>query len=196
MALRTVLHWPDERLKHVAEPVTRFDDALRQLVVDMAETMYDEDGVGLAATQIGVPLRVVVMDCYTGPEDDPHSFRALINPEIISSEGQVIWNEGCLSVPGIQAEVERAAELKVRFHTADGELREIEVDALEAVCIQHEIDHLNGVVFIEHLGAIERAHAMQSYDPTAPKPSRADISEDEVDEEVACSPEEVLDEVE
>ena len=162
MAVMPVLHWPDPRLKAEAAPVEAFDDDLVRLVEDMFDTMYDEGGVGLAATQVGVARRVLVMDC--GVEDDPRR-RVLINPEIVHHEGQLVWPEGCLSFPGIRAEIERSAKLTVRGRDVDGGAVEFSAEGLEAVCVQHEIDHLDGVVFIEHLGAIERAHAMEGYDP-------------------------------
>lgn len=153
MALLPILHYPDKRLHKVAKPVAVVDDRIRKLVKDMAETMYDAPGVGLAATQIDVHERVVVMDV----SEDKKDLIVLINPEIIArSDEQKTYEEGCLSVPGVYDEVERPAEVRVRALNLDGESFEFEADELLAVCIQHEIDHLNGKVFVQHLSMLKQ----------------------------------------
>jgi peptide deformylase len=153
MALLNILRYPDPRLNKVAKPVTVFDARLKQLVSDMAETMYDAPGVGLAATQIDVHERIIVIDVSeTGKE-----LRVFINPEILwSSEEKRVYDEGCLSVPGIYDGVERPAQVKVRAQDADGNFFEVDCDDLLAVCIQHEMDHLKGIVFVEYLSPLKR----------------------------------------
>ena len=153
MALLPILHYPDKRLHKVAKPVAVVDDRIRKLVKDMAETMYDAPGVGLAATQIDVHERVVVMDV----SEDKNELMVLINPEIIGrSDDFKIYEEGCLSVPGVFDEVERPAEVRVRALDLDGKPFEFDADELLAVCIQHEIDHLNGKVFVQHLSMLKQ----------------------------------------
>jgi peptide deformylase len=152
MALLPILRYPDPRLHKVAKPVQVVDDRIRQLVKDMAETMYEAPGVGLAATQVDVHERVVVIDVSEEADD----LRVLINPEIIwkSDESQV-YEEGCLSVPGIYDKVERAAQIRVKALNTQGEPYEFEADGLLAVCVQHEIDHLDGKVFVEYLSSLK-----------------------------------------
>lgn len=153
MALLPILRYPDPRLHKVAEPVAVVDDRIRQLVSDMAETMYDAPGVGLAATQIDVHERVVVIDV----SEEGNELRVLINPEILwASEERQVYEEGCLSVPGIYDKVERAARIRVRALGRDGEPYELEADGLLAVCVQHEIDHLDGKVFVEYLSRLKQ----------------------------------------
>ena len=148
-----ILRYPDPRLHKVAEPVAVVDDRIRQLVSDMAETMYDAPGVGLAATQIDVHERVVVIDV----SEEGNELRVLINPEILwASEERQVYEEGCLSVPGIYDKVERAARIRVRALGRDGEPYELEADGLLAVCVQHEIDHLDGKVFVEYLSRLKQ----------------------------------------
>jgi peptide deformylase len=154
MALREILEYPDPRLREVAQPVQKVTDEIRTLVEDMAETMYAAPGVGLAAPQIGVPLRVFVIDIAS--EDEPSDLRAFINPEIIATDGTQIWNEGCLSFPGVSEEIKRAATVKVRALGVDGKPFELEADELLAVAIQHENDHLNGVLMIDKLSALKK----------------------------------------
>lgn len=146
--------WPDPRLREKALPVEKVDDACRQLVEDMFETMYAADGVGLAAPQIGVLQRVVVLD--TSPIDESTRPFAMINPEILHSEGQIRWQEGCLSIPGEAEEVLRAAKVRVRFLDLEGRQQELEAEGILAVAIQHECDHLNGVVFVDYLSSLKR----------------------------------------
>jgi peptide deformylase len=154
MALLNILCFPDPRLHTVAKPVTQFDDALRALAADMIETMYDAKGVGLAATQIDVHQRLVVID--TSEERDQPM--VLVNPEITwASEERVKGEEGCLSVPGIYDGVERAVAVKVQAADEHGAVRTIEAEGLLAVCIQHELDHLMGKVFVEYLSPLKRS---------------------------------------
>ena len=153
MALLNILCYPDPRLHTVAKPVTQFDDALRALVADMTETMYDAQGIGLAATQINVHQRVVVIDT----SEERNQPLVLINPEITwASEERVKGEEGCLSVPGIYDGVERAAQVRVKAKDALGKSFEFEADGLLAVCVQHEMDHLLGKVFVEYLSPLKR----------------------------------------
>ncbi|MFO8154423.1 MAG: peptide deformylase [Thiohalospira sp.] len=152
MALLNVLHFPDPRLRTVADPVATVDDTVRRLVADMFETMYEAPGIGLAATQVNVHQRVVVID-VSEDKSDP---RVYINPEILAREGVETMEEGCLSVPGVFEKVERADHVTVRALDQHGEEREEEADGLLAVCIQHEIDHLDGKVFVDHLSEIKR----------------------------------------
>lgn len=151
MATLNILHYPDERLHKIAAPVRQFDNRLQQLIDDMAETMYAAPGIGLAATQIDVHLRLVVIDT----SEDKNALMVLINPEILSAEGETTYEEGCLSVPGIYEEVKRAEKVKVKALDREGKPFELETDGLLAICIQHEIDHLNGKVFIERLSRLK-----------------------------------------
>ncbi len=152
MALLPILRFPDERLRTVAKPVTVFDAALRQLVADMAETMYEAPGIGLAATQVNVHQRVVVIDV----SEDQNALQVLINPVIESVNGMQTYEEGCLSVPGIYDKVDRPSDVRVRYQDLDGNERMLETDGLLAICIQHEIDHLNGKVFVDHLSQLKQ----------------------------------------
>lgn len=153
MALLPILQYPDPRLHTVAKPVAQVDDRIRQLVDDMLETMYDAKGVGLAATQINVHERVVVIDT-SEERNDP---LVLINPEIIwTSDEMIVWEEGCLSVPTIYDKVDRHARVRVRALNRDGEPYEFEGEELLGVCVQHELDHLSGKVFVEYLSPLKR----------------------------------------
>ncbi|MEM9693390.1 MAG: peptide deformylase, partial [Myxococcota bacterium] len=142
MAIRTILHYPEPVLRERAVDVEGIDDELRVLIEDMAETMYAAPGVGLAAPQVGVSKRLFIVD--VAAEDEPSNLLVFINPEIIETEGIQMWEEGCLSVPGITEDVERAARVKVRAQNRSGETFELEADGLLAVAIQHEHDHLEG----------------------------------------------------
>jgi peptide deformylase len=156
MTLRPILIHPDPRLKKACAPVETVDAELRALADDMLATMYDAPGVGLAAPQIGVLRRLVVMDCNKAPEADPRPM-VLVNPEIIwESAERVMSEEGCLSLPEQFAPVERAAEVRVGWTDLDGKRQEETFHGLWSVCAQHEIDHLNGVLFIDHLGFMKR----------------------------------------
>ena len=152
MALLNILHFPDPKLRTVAKPVTEFDDNLRQLVADMFETMYEAPGIGLAATQVDRHIRLLVMDVSENG-DNP---RCLINPEIIAAEGEEEMDEGCLSVPGFYETVKRAERIRVRAQNPQGETREFEANGLEAVCIQHEMDHLEGKLFVDYISTLKR----------------------------------------
>lgn len=153
MALLKILRYPDPRLHKVAAPVTEFDARLNTLIADMAATMYDAPGVGLAATQVDVHERVVVIDIT----EEQNALRVFVNPEIIwASEEKLVYDEGCLSVPGIYDGVERPAQVKVRAQDAQGAFFEVDCDGLLAVCIQHEMDHLMGKVFVEYLSPLKR----------------------------------------
>ena len=154
MALLDILRYPDPRLHTVAKPVAQIDDRIRQLVKDMAQTMYDAPGIGLAATQIDVHERVIVIDL----SEEQNSLLVLINPEIIWRSDEIqSYEEGCLSVPGIFETVKRAAEIKVKAFDENGKEQLIEADGLLAVCIQHEMDHLAGKVFVEKLSTLKQS---------------------------------------
>ena len=159
MAIREILVVPNPVLKQVSEPVSKVDDELRALMDDMLETMYDAPGIGLAAIQIGVPKRVIVMD-ISGP-DDEKAPRYFVNPEIVwSSDETAPYEEGCLSIPDIYDEVERPAQVKLKYLNYQGEEVVEDADGLFAVCIQHEMDHLEGVLFIDHLSRLKRDRAV------------------------------------
>ncbi len=160
MAIRPILEVPDPRLKTVSTPVETFDDELRTLVADMFETMYDAPGIGLAAIQVGVPQRVLVIDLQEQEDEEGKPIRAprvFINPEILDpSAEQSLYNEGCLSVPDQYAEVERPASIRARWQDLDGKVHEEAMDGLMATCLQHEMDHLEGILFIDHLSRLKR----------------------------------------
>lgn len=155
MALLPILIAPHPLLKRRADPVVRVDDDVRRLMDDMVETMHDADGIGLAAPQVGVLKRIVVIDIHE--KDEPPQPLFFADPEIIwSSEDTTVCEEGCLSIPQQYADVTRPKAVRVRFRDRDDQAREIEADGLLAVCLQHEIDHLNGVLFVDHLSALKR----------------------------------------
>ena len=155
MAIHTILYLPDARLREVAKPVVHFDDKLQTLIEDMFETMYDSHGVGLAAPQIGVGLRLSVIDIM----GDKQNQIVIINPEIIASEGQKKFEEGCLSVPGAYDTVIRAEKVTVKALDRNGNPFEIQADGLLAECLQHEIDHMNGKLFVDLLSPLKKAMA-------------------------------------
>jgi len=152
--LRTILTYPDPRLREMAHPVKEVTEEIRTLAQDMAETMYHAPGVGLAATQIGVALRVFVIDIAA--EDEPSDLKVFINPEILESSGTLIWEEGCLSFPGVSEEIKRAASVRVKALDIEGKPFELSATGLLAVAIQHEHDHLNGELMIDHLNAVKK----------------------------------------
>ena len=152
--VREILIWPDPILKKKASPVADVNDSVRALVNDMFETMYSADGVGLAAPQIGVLKNVIVLD--TTPRQPDSKPVAMVNPEIISLEGKMVYTEGCLSIPGEAEEVERAAKVTVKFLDPEGNPQTLVAEGLLAVAIQHETDHLNGTMFVDHLSALKR----------------------------------------
>jgi peptide deformylase len=153
VALLPILEYPDPRLKTVAKPVTRFDERLRQLVADMAETMYEAPGVGLAATQVNVHERLVVIDV----SETKDQLKVFVNPEILRASEEVVeCEEGCLSVPGIYDAVTRPARVRVRAQDANGQAFELDCEGLLAVCVQHEMDHLLGKVFVDYLSPLKQ----------------------------------------
>lgn len=153
MTILNILRYPDARLHKKAQAVTVFDASLKTFVADMAETMYDAPGIGLAASQVDVHERVVVIDI----SEEGKELRVLINPEITwASPELAVYDEGCLSVPGFYDDVERPAQVKVKAQDIDGKFFEFDADGLLAVCVQHEMDHLNGIVFVEHLSQLKR----------------------------------------
>src|SRR5262245_24497330 len=153
MAIREILEYPDPRLREVAKPVQEVTPEIKKLCEDMAETMYAAPGVGLAAPQIGVSLRIFVIDI--AGEDEPSDLRVFINPEIFDTQGTQTWNEGCLSFPGVSEEIKRAEQVRVRALDASGKRFELEATGLLAVAIQHETDHLNGVLMIDKVSALK-----------------------------------------
>jgi len=159
MAIREILTVPNPILKQVSQPVDKVDDELRALMDDMLETMYAAPGIGLAAIQIGVPKRVIVMD-ISGPDEEKQP-RFFVNPEILwAAEDTAPYEEGCLSIPDIYDEVDRPARVKLRYMNYEGEQIEEDAEGLFAVCIQHEMDHLEGVLFIDHLSRLKRDRAI------------------------------------
>ncbi len=152
MALLPILRFPDPRLQRRAHSVAEIDDSIRKLVAYMAETMYAAPGIGLAAVQVDVPLRVIVIDV----SEDKSELRVFIDPDIVERSGEQVCEEGCLSVPGVYEKVTRAERVRVRARDLSGEPFELAADGLLAVCIQHEIDHLDGVVFVEHLSRLKQ----------------------------------------
>lgn len=169
MSIRPLVILPDAQLRLVSKPVEAVTPEIRALVADMFETMYDAPGIGLAAIQIGVPLRVVTMDlskpeAKEGEEPEPRRPQVFINPEVTwSSEETNVYEEGCLSIPEYYEEVERPAEVKVRYMDLDGKTHEIAADGLLATCLQHEIDHLDGVLFIDHLSRLKRERVTKKF---------------------------------
>ena len=155
MALLPIIVAPDPRLKKLCAPVEQVDDEIRRLMDDMLETMYDAPGIGLAAPQVGVLKRIIVVDA--APKEGPREPRQMINPEFVwLSDEDASYEEGCLSLPEHYAEVERPAAIKVRYLDRDGEPQELEAEGLLATCIQHEMDHLDGVLFVDHISALKR----------------------------------------
>jgi len=152
MALLNILHFPDPKLRTIASPVTKFDSKLNKLVSDLFETMYEAPGIGLAATQVDRHIRLLVMDV----SEERNWPRCLINPEILQADGEEESDEGCLSVPGFYESVTRAEHIRVRAQDKHGKFIEFEADGIEAVCIQHEMDHLEGKLFVDYLSALKR----------------------------------------
>ena len=171
MAQLTILHYPDPRLRIEAEPVAEVDERIRTLVSDMLETMYEEHGIGLAATQVNVHERVLVVD-ISEERDQP---LCLINPRILHSEGEVSYEEGCLSVPDFFETVSRAEFIRVEALNEDGERFEMEAGGLLAICIQHEMDHLDGKLFVDYLSALKRGRLKTKF---SKKARRAPVSRD------------------
>jgi peptide deformylase len=166
MALREIVILPDQVLKAVSEPVARVDEEVRRLVEDMFETMYKAPGIGLAAVQVAVPRRIITLDLAR--KDAPKEPMVVINPEILWSSPELsTYEEGCLSIPDYYEEVERPARVAVRFMDIEGQTREVEADGLLATCLQHEIDHLNGVLFIDHLSRLKRDRVLKRFEKAA-----------------------------
>jgi len=157
MALREVLKFPDKRLREVSKSVTEITEEIRALAQDMCEVMYDEPGIGLAAPQVGESIRLIVVDTEWTQEDAERSPLILVNPEISELEGTLTWNEGCLSVPDFEADVDRAQRVRLVATDLEGTPVEIEAEELQAVCFQHEIDHLDGVLFIDRISRLKRS---------------------------------------
>ncbi len=168
MALRDILILPDKRLRSVSKPVVAIGDEIRTLVADMFETMYEAPGIGLAAIQVGVPSRVIVMDLSKREaEAEP---RVFINPEITwSSEEQSLYEEGCLSIPDVHEDVERPARVKIRYLDLEGKPHEEDAEGLFATCIQHEVDHVNGVLFVDHISKLKRERIIKKFTKAAKK---------------------------
>jgi len=162
MALRDILILPDRRLRQVSEPVKKITSEIKSLVEDMFETMYAAPGIGLAAIQVGVPKRVVTMDIAKREgETEP---RVFINPEITwSSDDPSVYEEGCLSIPDVHEDVERPAKVRFKYLDLDGKAHEAEAEGLFATCIQHEVDHLNGVLFIDHISKLKRDRIVKKF---------------------------------
>lgn len=172
MAIRPLVILPDSVLRQVSKPVEAITPEIKALAADMFETMYDAPGIGLAAIQVGVPLRMITID-LAKPEDEKAPM-VVINPEITwSSEETNVHEEGCLSIPEYYEEVERPARVKVRYLDLDGKQQEIETDGLLATCLQHEIDHLNGVLFIDHLSRLKRERVTKRFAKAARRESAA-----------------------
>jgi peptide deformylase len=162
MAIRDIIILPDKQLRLVSTPVEKVTAEVRKLAEDMLETMYDAPGIGLAAIQVGIPQRLITMDL--AKKEGPPNPRVFINPEITwSSEDLSVYEEGCLSIPEYYEEVERPAKVRVRFTDLDGKVHEEEADGLYATCIQHEIDHLNGVLFVDYLSKLKRDRVLKKF---------------------------------
>jgi len=156
MALRPILQFPDKRLREKSRPLAEIGDAVRELARDMLDVMYDEPGIGLAAPQLGEPLRLIVVDTAWTEEGAERNPLVLVNPEITAREGSLVWTEGCLSVPDFTAEVERAERVTLRALDLEGRDYVEEAAGLRAVCFQHEIDHLDGILFIDRISRLKR----------------------------------------
>lgn len=168
MALRDIIIIPDKRLRLVSEPVDRITPEIRTLVDDMFESMYDAPGIGLAAIQVAVPKRIVTMDL--AGKDDEKAPRVFINPEIVwRSDDTSIYEEGCLSIPDIHEDVERPAKVRIKYLDLDGQTHEEEAEGLFATCIQHEIDHLNGVLFLDYISKLKRDYIVKKFTKAAKK---------------------------
>jgi peptide deformylase len=155
MAVREIITLPDKRLRQASQPVKKIDREVKELVADMFDTMYDAPGIGLAAIQVGVPKRVVTMDL--SKKEEQQAPRVFINPEILwSSDDKATYEEGCLSIPEFYEQVERSAQVRVKYLDLEGREQELEAKGLLATCLQHEIDHLNGVLFIDHISKLKR----------------------------------------
>jgi peptide deformylase len=173
MALRDIIILPDKRLRSVSKPVVAISDDIRTLIADMFETMYEAPGIGLAAIQVGVPSRVIVMDLSKREaEAEP---RVFINPEITwSSEEKSLYEEGCLSIPDVHEDVERPARVKIKYLDLEGKPHEEDAEGLFSTCIQHEVDHLNGVLFIDHISKLKRQRITKKFTKAAKRAEKAE----------------------
>ncbi len=166
MARRDIIILPDKRLRSVSKPVSEISDEIRALVADMFETMYEAPGIGLAAIQIGVPSRVIVMDL--SKREAQAEPRVFINPEIVwSSQETSPYEEGCLSIPDVHEDVERPSRVRIRYLDLDAKQQESDAEGLFAICIQHEVDHLNGVLFIDHISKLKRERIIKKFTKAA-----------------------------
>jgi peptide deformylase len=176
MAIRNILTYPHPLLAQKAKPVTEVTPEIQKLIDDMAETMYFAPGVGLAAPQVGELVRIVVIDVDYTEEGKKPKLHAMINPEIVSRSGDIMWEEGCLSVPGVNEDVKRAATVTVRFLDYHGKPQELTAEGLFAVCIQHELDHLEGTLFVDRLSSFKKKLALRDLNtpdyPYTPAPTR------------------------
>jgi peptide deformylase len=164
MAVREILILPDKRLRLVSDPVKTIDREIKTLVADMFETMYEAPGIGLAAIQVGVPRRVVTMDLAKKEDEEKKQPRVFLNPEILwKSEEKAIYEEGCLSIPEFYEEVERPAQVRVKYLDLEGREQELDANGLLATCLQHEIDHLNGVLFIDYISRLKRERVVKKF---------------------------------
>ena len=172
MSLREIIKLPDKRLRLVSEPVKKIDAGIRKLVDDMFESMYDAPGIGLAAIQVGVAKRVITMDL--AKREEASKPLVVINPEIVwTSEETAVYEEGCLSIPEHYEEVERPAQVKVKYLDLEGQPQEVEAKGLLATCLQHEIDHLNGVLFIDHISKLKRDRITKKFAKAAKRAAEA-----------------------
>ena len=172
MSLREIIKLPDKRLRLVSEPVKKIDAGIRKLVDDMFESMYDAPGIGLAAIQVGVAKRVITMDL--AKREEASKPLVVINPEIVwTSEETAVYEEGCLSIPEHYEEVERPAQVKVKYLDLEGQPQEVEATGLLATCLQHEIDHLNGVLFIDHISKLKRDRITKQFTKAAKRAAEA-----------------------
>jgi peptide deformylase len=162
MARRDIIVLPDKRLRLVSQPVGRITGEIKTLIEDMFETMYEAPGIGLAAIQVGVPKRVVTVDL--AKKEEPKNPQVFINPEIVwSSDERSVYEEGCLSIPDIHEDVERPATVRFKYLDRDGKPHEVEAEGLFATCIQHEVDHINGILFVDHISKLKRDRIIKKF---------------------------------
>jgi peptide deformylase len=168
MALREIIILPDKKLRLISKPVAEVTTEVRKLADDMFESMYDAPGIGLAAIQVAEPVRLITMDLVRKEGNGKSEPRAFINPEIVSASDEMnVYEEGCLSIPEYYADVERPARVRIRFTDLDGNVQEEDADGLFATCIQHEIDHLNGILFVDHLSMLKRRMVIKKFEKAA-----------------------------
>lgn len=168
MALREIIILPDKRLRQISQPVAEVTTEIRKLADDMFESMYEAPGIGLAAIQVAEPVRLITMDLVRKEGNGKSDPRAFINPEIVATSAEMnLYEEGCLSIPEYYADVERPAKVRIRYTDLDGNVKEEDADGLFATCIQHEIDHLNGVLFVDHLSKLKRHMVIRKFEKAA-----------------------------